>query len=53
MAVLAISMLMTGKKEEKLEQISCIWYFITFKDQIEALLDSGSKVNAMSKAFAY
>ena len=45
-------MLITEKKEE-LEQISCIWYPITFKDQTKALLDSESKVNTMSQAFAY
>ncbi len=43
---------MTDKKtEEELEQVSCIWYPVTFKDQTEALLNSGSKVNAMSQAF--
>ncbi len=44
---------MTDKKmEEELEQVSCIWYPVTFKDRTEALLDSGSEVNAMSQAFA-
>ncbi len=53
MAVSATSTLMTDKKsEEELERVSCIWYRVTFKDQTEALLDSGSKVNAMSQAFA-
>ncbi len=52
-AVSATSMSMTDKKtEEELERISYIWYPITFKDQTEALLDSGSKVNVMSQAFA-
>ena len=44
---------MTGKKkEEELEQIPCIWYSITFKDQTKALLDSESEINAISSAFA-
>ncbi len=44
---------MTDKKtEEKLERVPYIWYPVTFKDQTEALLDSGSEVNAMSLAFA-
>ena len=47
MAVLATSTLVTEKKEE-LERVSCIWYPVTFKDQTKALLDLGSKVNAMS-----
>ncbi len=43
---------MTDKKtEEKLERVPCIRYSVTFKDQTEALLDSGSEVNAMSQAF--
>ncbi len=50
-AVLAASMLMTEKIEE-LERVPCIRYLVTFKDQTEALLDSGSEVNAMSQAFA-
>ncbi len=40
------------KTEEELEQVPCIWYPVTFKDQTEALLDSGSEVNAISQAFA-
>ena len=53
MAVLAISISITNKKiKEELEQIPCIWYPVTFKDQIEALLDSRSKVNIMSQIFA-
>ncbi len=50
-AVSAASTLMTEKTEE-LERVPCIWYPVTFKDQTEALLDSGSEVNAMSQAFA-
>ncbi len=45
------STLITDKTEE-LQWVLCIWYPVTFKDQIEALLDSGSKVIAMSQAFA-
>ncbi len=30
-----------------------MWYFVTFKDQTEALLDSRSKINVRSQAFAY
>ncbi len=45
---------MTDKKtEEELEQVPYIWYPVTFKDQTEALLDLGSKVNAISQAFAH
>ncbi len=43
---------MTDKKTEELERIPCIRYPVTFKDQTEALLDSGSEVNIMSQAFA-
>ncbi len=44
---------MTDKKtEEELERVPCIQYPVTFKDQTEILLDSGSKVNAMSHTFA-
>ncbi len=50
-AVLVASTSMTEKTEE-LERVPCIWYPITLKDQTEALLDSRSKVNAMSQAFA-
>ncbi len=45
--VLAVSTSMTEKTEE-LERVSCIWYPVTFKDQTEAPLDSGSEVNPMS-----
>ena len=44
---------MTKKKteeKEKLEQIPCIQYFITFKEQTEVLLDSRSKINIINKA---
>ncbi len=54
MAVSATSTLITDKKTEELEWVPCICYPVAFKDQdqIEALLDSGSEVNAMSQAFA-
>ncbi len=51
-AVSATSTSTTDKKTEKLEQVPCIWYSVTFKDQTEALLDSGSVINAMSQTFA-
>ncbi len=52
-AVLAISTSMIDKKmEEELEQVPCIWYPVTFKDQTEALLHSESEVNVMSQIFA-
>ncbi len=44
---------MTDKKtEEELEQVACIWYLVTFKDQTKVLRNSESKVYAMSQAFA-
>ena len=50
--VVANSMLVTKKKEEKFEQVFCIQYSITFKDQIDTLLDLKNEVNAMSQVFA-
>ena len=50
-AVLATSTSVTEKKGE-LEWVLFIWYPVTFKDQTKILLDLGSKVNAMSQAFA-
>ncbi len=55
MAVSATSTSTTDKKtEEELERVPYIRYPVIFKDQdqIEALLDSGSEVNAMRQAFA-
>ncbi len=46
-------MSMTEKTEEELERVPCIQYSVTFKDQTEALLGSGSEVNTMSQVFAY
>ncbi len=40
------------KKDKKLEQVPYIWYLVTLKDQIKALLNSGSEVNIMSQAFS-
>ena len=53
-AVLATFMSMTDKKTEveEFKWVPCIWYSVIFKDYTEALLDSGSKVNAMNPAFA-
>ena len=53
MTVLAISMSMTEKTEEKLEQVPYIWYSVTFKDQTKALLDSESEISEMNQAFAH
>ena len=53
MAILTTSTSMTDKKTtDKLERVFYIRYLITFKDQTEALLDSKSKVNAISQTFA-
>lgn len=41
-----------AEEKEKLEQVPCVQYFVTFKNQNEALLDSRSKVNIMSQTFA-
>ncbi len=40
------------KTEEEMKWVLCIWYPVIFINQTEALLDSGSKVNTMSQAFA-
>ncbi len=52
---LVTSTLMTKKIKgaKKLEQVFCIWYSVTFKDQIKALLESKSEVNVMSQVFAH
>lgn len=42
-----------GEVESELKQVLCILYFVIFKNQIEALLDSGSEFNAMSPIFAF
>ena len=47
-------MSVTDKKtEQELEQVPCIWYFVTFKDQTKALLDSKSKVNIRNPTFTF
>ncbi len=43
---------MTEKTEEELELLSCIWYPVNFKGQTKALINSRSKVNIISQAFA-
>ncbi len=54
MTVLTTFTSVTEKMEGKIfEQVPCIRYLVTFKDQTEALLNSGNKVNAMSLVFAY
>ena len=39
--------------EEKLEQIPCIWYSVTFKKRTEVLLELGNEANIVSQAFAF
>ena len=53
MAVLATSTSMTKQMEEKLEQVSCIWYPIIFRDQTEIMLNSKSKFYAISQVFTH
>lgn len=37
-----------------LDQVPCIYYLIQFKkDDVHALIDSGSKINAMTPAYAW
>ena len=48
---------MTGAREEALERIPCIHYSVQFKKdtskaQVQALIDSGSEVNAIHPTFA-
>lgn len=53
MVISATSISMTERKtKEELKSISCIWYFVIFKDQIKALLDSKSEINIMNQTFA-
>ena len=46
---------MTGAREEALERVPCIHYLIPFKDMekapVQALIDSGSEVNAVHLSF--
>ncbi len=50
--MVSVNTISMTEKLEELEWILSIRYFVTFKDQTEALLDSGSEVNVMSQAFA-
>ena len=46
---------MTGATEKALERVPCIYYSVQFKkdkNQVQALIDSGSEVNAMHPSFA-
>ena len=56
-SVSATSVLVTDNRGEEvmLKRVSCIHYPVWFQkgqEQVRALLDSGSKVNAMSPAYA-
>ena len=56
-SVSATSTSMTGAREEALERIPCIHYSVQFKKdtskaQVQALIDSGSEVNAIHPTFA-
>ena len=53
MSVSAISVPVTNKGKEVVVRVPCIYYPVRFQDeQVRALLDSGSKVNIMSLAYA-
>ena len=41
------------KREKEFEWLPCIQYLVIIKNQTEALLDSGSEVNAMNPTFAF
>ena len=47
---------MAGAREEALERVPCIHYPVQFEGtnetQVQALIDSGSEVNAMTPAYA-
>ena len=52
---MAISVLVTNGGEEIVVRVPCIHYSVRFQknqEQVKALLDNGSKVNAMSPAYA-
>ena len=54
MLVLAISVPVIGSDEEVVVKVPCIYYPVGFQEeQIRALLDSGSKVNAMNPNYAW
>ena len=54
-SVLATSTSVTGAREEALERVPCIHYPVQFKDTdrapVQALIDSGSEVNAIHPSF--
>ena len=53
MSVLATSVLVTDGGKEVVVRVPCIYYPVQFQEkQVRALLDSGSKVNAMSPVYA-
>ena len=53
MSVLATSVPVTGSDEEDVVRVPCIHYPVRFQEeQVKALLDSGSEVNAMNPDFA-
>ncbi len=41
------------EEKKELEEVSCIWYPVIFKDQTDALLNSKSKDYIMSQVFAH
>ena len=47
---------MAGAREEALERVPCIHYPVQFEGtnetQVQALIDSGSEVNAMTPSYA-
>lgn len=47
-AVSVIATSITKDKTKELEWISCIQYFVTLKNQTEALLDSKSEINGIN-----
>ena len=48
-----ISTLMIEKIEEELELVYYIWYPVSFKDWLVALLDSRSEINIISQVFTF
>ena len=49
MSVSATSVLVTGSNEEVVIRVPCIYYLVRFQEeQIRALLNSGSEINAMN-----
>ena len=54
-SVLATSTSVTGAREKALERVPCIHYLVQFKDTdrapVQALIDSGSEVNAIYPSF--